>query len=153
MAAGGAELWFYHLERSALEAALAPLLERSLQRGWRALVVSPLAQRLTDLDLALWTYRDDSFLPHGRSDQPNPARQPVLLSEVVEPLNQAQVLFALDGANPGPPGPFARSCILFDGRDPAALAAARGQWKAAKALGYVPVYWQEAASGKWEKKA
>ena len=34
-----AELWFYHLERSELERALPPLLEKCLQRGWRALVV------------------------------------------------------------------------------------------------------------------
>jgi DNA polymerase-3 subunit chi len=129
------------------------MLERSLRRGWRALVVSPQPARLEALDTALWTYRDDSFLPHGRSDQPNPARQPVLLSPAVDPINRAQVLFALDGADPGPPGPFSRCCILFDGRDPAAVSAARGQWKAAKTLGYVPVYWQEDPNGKWEKKA
>ena len=33
-----AELWFYHLERTELEKALPPLLEKCLQRGWRALV-------------------------------------------------------------------------------------------------------------------
>ena len=33
-----AELWFYHLERGELERALPPLLEKCLQRGWRALV-------------------------------------------------------------------------------------------------------------------
>ncbi|HVK81146.1 MAG TPA: DNA polymerase III subunit chi, partial [Verrucomicrobiae bacterium] len=61
-----AELWFYHLERSELARALAPLLEKSLQRGWRALVRGGSPERLDELDAVLWTYRDDSFLPHAR---------------------------------------------------------------------------------------
>ena len=65
-----AELWFYHLERSELERALPPLLEKCLQRGWRALVRCRLARaRVMDaLDASLWTFRDDSFVPHAKDD-------------------------------------------------------------------------------------
>ena len=59
-----AEIWFYHLEQSALEAALPPLLEKCLARGWRALVRGGQPERLEALDDLLWTWRDDSFLPH-----------------------------------------------------------------------------------------
>ena len=59
---------------------LADLLERTLKRGWRAVVRSPDPQRLTQLDDQLWTYRDDSFLPHGLADEPMAERQPILLS-------------------------------------------------------------------------
>ena len=75
-----AELWFYHLEQSELEAALAPLLEKCLARGWRALVRGAEPERLEALDDLLWTSRDDGFLPHGREDA-NAARHPVLLTD------------------------------------------------------------------------
>ena len=59
------EVWFYHLERTGLEQALPELLEKTLQRGWKALVRAPEAERLEHLDSWLWTYRDESFLPHA----------------------------------------------------------------------------------------
>jgi DNA polymerase III subunit chi len=56
-----AELWFYHLERTELERALPPLLEKCLERGWRALIRGGSPERLDALDATLWTYRDESF--------------------------------------------------------------------------------------------
>ena len=40
------EIWFYHLERSTLDQVLPGLLEKTLQRGWRALVRGAVAHRL-----------------------------------------------------------------------------------------------------------
>ena len=45
MSASPPEIWFYHLERSSLEATLPPLLERCLARGWRAIVRGGLRER------------------------------------------------------------------------------------------------------------
>jgi DNA polymerase III subunit chi len=45
-----------------------------------------------------------------------------------------------------------RVCILFDGNDEAAVAQARGQWKALTGAGCAAAYWSE-ESGRWEKKA
>jgi DNA polymerase-3 subunit chi len=148
-----AELWFYHLERSDLERALPPLLEKCLERGWRALVRGGHAERLDALDAVLWTYRDDSFLPHGRDTTGDPARQPVLLTTQAGNPNQAQALFLIDGAEPGDVSGFERACLVFDGRDPAALESARSRWKQAKDAGVATAYWRESASGKWEKQA
>jgi len=148
-----AELWFYHLERSELEAALAPLLEKCLQRGWRAIVRGGSPDRLDALDASLWTYRDDSFLPHGRDTEPNASRQPVLLTSAHENANGAKALFLLDGAGAGDLSGFERACVLFDGRDLDALETARSQWKEAKAAGIAASYWRESAAGKWEKQA
>jgi DNA polymerase-3 subunit chi len=145
------ELWFYHLERSELERALPPLLEKCLQRGWRALVRGGNAERLDALDMALWTFREDSFLPH--SQEGDPARQPVWLTAAPGNPNAAQVLFLIDGAEPGDIAAFERACVVFDGRDEAALDLARSRWKAAKEAEILTVYWREGASGKWEKQA
>lgn len=147
------ELWFYHLERSELERALPPLLEKSLARGWRALVRGGSPERLDALDTILWTYRDDSFLPHGRDGAANAERQPVLLTTGSANLNNAQALFLIDGAEAGDLSVFERACLLFDGRDEAALESARSRWKEIKAAGVAASYWRESASGKWEKQA
>ena len=145
------EVWFYHLERTGVEQALPELLERALARGWRALVRTRDPQRLARLDEHLWTWRDDSFLPHGPADEPNAARQPVLLSTGFENANEAQALFLVDGAEPGDVAGYARCMVLFDGRDEAALAIARAQWSALKAAGGEMSYWKQQARG-WEKQ-
>ncbi len=146
------ELWFYHLERRELERALPPLLEKCLQRGWRALVRGGSSERLDMLDETLWTFREDSFVPHGR-DGADAARQPVLLTTGGGNSNNAQALFVIDGAEPGDINAFERACLVFDGRDQAALESARLRWKAAKEAGIVASYWRESATGKWEKQA
>lgn len=150
-----AELWFYHLERSEMEQALGPLLEKCLQRGWRALVRGGIAERLDALDASLWTYKDESFLPHALDGAAgvDAARQPVLLTTSGGNPNGAQVLFLIDGAEPGDISQFERACLVFDGRDEAALVSARSRWKDAKENGIVAAYWRESAAGKWEKQA
>ena len=146
-----AELWFYHLERSELTRALPPLLEKCLQRGWRALVRGGSPERIEELDDVLWTFRDDSFVPHAREG--DPARQPVWLTTGAGNPNNAQALFLVDGAEPGDISAFERACLIFDGRDEIALESARSRWKQAKADGIVASYWSESAGGKWEKQA
>ncbi len=147
------ELWFYHLERSELEQALPPLLEKCLQRGWRALVRGGNPERLDALDASLWTYRDESFLPHARAGAGDPGRQPVLLTGEAGNPNNARTLFLIDGAEADDMLAFERVCLIFDGRGEAALESARLQWKAAKEEGLMASYWRESAAGKWEKQA
>ena len=148
-----AELWFYHLERSEIERALPPLLEKCLQRGWRALVRGGSAERLDALDASLWTYRDESFLPHGRDTEGDVARQPILLTTGLANSNGAQALFVIDGAEASDASAFERACLVFDGRDENALNSARQRWKEAKESGIVASYWRESVAGKWEKQA
>ncbi|HRP10157.1 MAG TPA: DNA polymerase III subunit chi [Terricaulis sp.] len=148
-----AELWFYHLERTELERALPPLLEKCLQRGWRALVRGGSPERLEALDTTLWTWRDESFLPHAREGEGDASRQPVLLTGNDGNPNGAQALFLIDGAEPGDLSGFERACLMFDGRDEAALDLARSRWKQAKEAGIAASYWRESAAGKWEKQA
>lgn len=146
------EVWFYHLERSTLDQVLPDLLDKTLKRGWRALVRTGDPDRLEHLDGWLWSYRDESFLPHGLAEDPFAAHQPVLLTTADDNPNGAQALFLIDDAEPGDLTPHERCIVLFDGRDEAALAAARGRWKRFKAQGLPLSYWQQAERG-WEKKA
>src|SRR5665213_2946968 len=80
MANGPCDVWFYHLERTALDQALPELLDKTLSKGWKALVRTSAPDRLDHLDGWLWSYREDSFLPHGLASEPLAERQPVLLT-------------------------------------------------------------------------
>jgi len=147
------EVWFYHLERSALDEVLPELLDRTLKRGWRAVVRSPDTDRIDHLDGWLWSYRDEAFLPHGRADEPQADRQPVLLTIHTDNPNQAQALFLIDDAEPGDLAGYERCLVLFDGRDEAALGAARRRWKTFKDQDLAVSYWRQGAERGWEKQA
>ena len=145
------EVWFYHLEQSGLDQVLPELLEKTLQRGWRALVRSPDPDRIEHLDGWLWAYRDESFLPHGLDSEPEAMRQPILLTTEMANANKADALFLIDDADPGDLSPFSRCILLFDGRDEEALASARKRWKDVTAAGHPASYWRQAERG-WTKQ-
>lgn len=147
------EIWFYHLERSTLEQVLPGLMEKTRERGWRAVVRAADPRMLDDLDERLWTYRDDSFLAHGRATEPEAGRQPILLTESLENPNAAQALFIVDGSELGDTEGFERCFILFNGRDEVALTDARARWKALKTAGANLAYWRQSPEGRWEKAA
>jgi len=149
------EVFFYHLERRSLEDVLPELLERTLARGWRALVRTESSDRAQAIDTLLWTFSEESFLPHGQSGDGDPSRQPVLIT--IEPGNPngAEVLFLIGGATPDDWNAisFRRVVVLFDGRDNAALTAARSAWARVRELGHDATYWRQSPQGKWEKQA
>lgn len=153
MAAGPCEVWFYHLERTALDQALPGLLEKTLAKGWRALVRTVSRERADHLDHSLWDYRDDAFLAHGLAGEAFSERQPILVTTEQDNPNGAHALFLLDGAEPGSLQAYERCIILFDGRDPDALAMARGRWKSLKDGGSPVSYWRESPERGWEKQA
>lgn len=147
------EVLFYHLERQPLEAVLPSMLEKVVERNWRAVVQVGSQERLDALDLALWTYRDDSFLAHGTAKDGHPEWQPILLSADDGNPNGAGVRFLVDGAEAAEYAGYARIVYLFDGHDETAVSSARQQWKKAKAAGCTVTYWQQSPAGRWEKKA
>jgi DNA polymerase-3 subunit chi len=153
MTDGPCDVWFYHLERSSLDQALPELLEKTLARGWRALVRSTARERVEHLDGWLWSYRDDSFLPHGTGQEPAAERQPILITTDMESLNGANALFLIDGAEPGDVTGYERCVLMFDGRDEMALASARRRWSAFKAAGASVSYWRQGEAGGWRKEA
>ena len=66
------EVLFYHLEHQPLDRILPNLVERTLERGWRAVVQAGSPERLEAIDALLWTWKDESFIPHGTSRDGNP---------------------------------------------------------------------------------
>ena len=149
-----AEVLFYHLQRQPLEAVLPTLLEKSLERGWRVVIQVATDERLSALDDHLWTFSDESFLPHGTDREAHAGEQPVLLTTGSANPNGATVRFLIDGADlPGDASAYQRMVILFDGMDPQALAVARDQWRTLKEQGHEATYWQQDERGRWQRKA
>ena len=149
------ETLFYHLERRSLEEILPGLVEKSLARGWRAAIKTDSSERSDALDSLLWTYDDQSFLPHAQLGDGEAAGQPVLISVEEGNPNAAQIFFYVGGAQPADWSALsvlARVVLLFDGRDAAALASARAAWKDAKDAGHDVTYWKETPGGKFEKQ-
>ena len=85
------EVLFYHLQDMLLENVLPPLLEKSLERGWRVVVQSTSEERADALDAHLWTYRDDLFLPHATWRAADAQDQPIVLAVEEGNPNRANV--------------------------------------------------------------
>ncbi|MGD9844554.1 MAG: DNA polymerase III subunit chi [Variibacter sp.] len=148
------ELYFYHLQRQPLERALPQLLEKSLERGWRVVVQAASSERVDALDAHLWTYRENSFLPHGTAKDSAAGEQPILLTVDDHNPHGAKVRFLIDGvAPPADAADYERIVLLFDGDDPDAVARARHYWQDAKARGFAVTYLQQDTHGRWERKA
>jgi DNA polymerase-3 subunit chi len=146
------EIRFYHLQRTALEAALPPMLEKTLERGQRAVVMAASEERVEHLTDQLWTHSERSFLPHGSARDGNAALQPVWLTTADENPNAAQVLFLTDGTRSEKVAEYQLCVELFDGNDEASVQAARTRWKTYKDAGHALTYWQQSAAGRWEQK-
>lgn len=147
------EARFYHLQRSALERALPRLLLKTLERGWRAVVLAGSPERVEALNQHLWTFDPGAFLPHGSVNDGFADRQPVWLTCVEENPNNANVLMLVDGMAAEQLAGYDVVCDIFDGGDDEAVAAARRRWSACKTSGLERSYWQENERGGWERKA
>ena len=147
------EVLFYHLHRQPLERVLPTLLEKSLERGWRVVVQSTSQERADALDAHLWTYSDDSFLPHATWRAGDADDQPIILAVEEGNPNRANVRFLIDNAAlPPDVEAYDRVMLVFNGDDGDALASARDAWKDCKLRGFEVTYWQADERGRWQRR-
>jgi DNA polymerase-3 subunit chi len=148
------EVWFYQLQRRRLDQVLPNLVERVRQRGWRAAIQVATPERLSAIDDLLWTYAEESFLPHGAAKDGDPDMQPVWLTLRDDNANGAQARFLLEGVEAAPfvDQGYERLIVLFDGRDDAMRDLARAQWKKLRQINVELAYWAETDEGGWRKQ-
>ena len=150
------ETRFYHLERQRLDQALPALLTVWREEGARIVVEARSQERVDALDEKLWTFTDESFLAHGSARDGDPEDQPIWLTTDEESANGARRrVIVVEG---GDVAAVAASwsdleilVFMFDGRDAAALEAARALWKALRANVPPATYWREGEEGGWQK--
>jgi DNA polymerase III subunit chi len=149
------EIRFFHLERRTPEQALPELVQDAFAQRRKIIVEAPDDDALNRMDERLWTFADESFLPHAIANDGESFRQPILLTKASDNRNGADVRFLLGGAKAGASlevSPIAAQIvILFNGSDEQEIAAARAQWVELKAAGRAISYWRQDAEGVWEK--
>jgi DNA polymerase III subunit chi len=132
---------FYYLTRVPLEKALPSIAERVLANGERLVIVAEDDKILTRIDTLLWSYKPDSFLPHGRTGD-----QPILLTVDTEGA-AAQNIAMIDGQWRDAALNFARAFYFFDSQS---IEGARGAWRGLADKGEVERhYWKQDDVGKW----
>ena len=147
------EVLFYHLERKRLEDVLPGLVQKTLQRGWKAVVQATMDERVKAISDRLWEWRDDEFLAHGTPADGAPRHQPVWITTQDENPNGANIRFLVDGADCASLQGLDRLIVIFDGNDQDAVVAARARWKSVQEAGHDATYWQQDERGKWVKRA
>ena len=129
---------FHDLDGAPLDFGLGRLLEAALAEGRRTCVRLGQEERVAALDQGLWTYRNDSFLPHG--SEGDPSEQPVWLTAETGNPNGADLLVIVDDASMADRDGFADTVYLFDRRDPAMRDIARDRFAAFRDEGSRPAY-------------
>ncbi|MGQ0527332.1 MAG: DNA polymerase III subunit chi [Alphaproteobacteria bacterium] len=146
------DIRFYHMERHALEQTLPPLLTKALENGHRVIVKAQDEVEVEKLNEYLWTWNQNSFLPHGSQKDGNVSEHPVFLTADDSNPNGADVLILTQGAQSPDIGAYKLCCEMLDGKDKTSVEGARTRWKIYKDAGYDVTYWQQGEKG-WEKKS
>ena len=108
---------FYHLQKQTLEEVLPKLLMKSCSSGKKVVVKIGTEERLEQMNSYLWTFQDESFLPHGSKKDGFAEQQPIWLTLQDDNPNAAEFLFLIDGAQaiPDKTANYERIFNIFDG--------------------------------------
>jgi DNA polymerase-3 subunit chi len=116
-----------------------PAIERrsGLREAPRVLIHCPEPQQARHLDRLLWSFREESFLPHGLVGETNAELTPILISGDGQPDHEDQVLINLGAGKEAPPffSRFERLCEPLD-HDAAVRAAGRKRYLYYRDCGY-----------------
>mgnify|MGYP001553152997 CR=1 FL=1 len=137
---------FYQLSRDPAEAVLPQIARNTLKAGERLLVVSGDDEQLGKISTNLWGKIADSFLAHGFSGGEHDARQPILLSDAMQPVNGARFLAIADGVWRDADPAFERTFYIF-GDD--TLQPARDCWRMLGTRDGVERHFWKQQGGKW----
>jgi len=113
------------------------LVQRARGEGLRVYIETADAPTARQLDRLLWTFRDESFLPHGLVGETDPDLTPILIgiAEEMAPQSADQVLINLGLGVPTALDRFERLLEPID-LDPEVRAAGRRRYAHYKGLGY-----------------
>ncbi len=145
---------FYHLQKSGLDETLVMLLPKILQTGDNAVLRLANNANVKKINDYLWSYNEESWLPHGSEDESNASMQPIFITSEDKNPNEARILLICDGVEPEIEfmKSFDRVLNLFDGNNDMSLEKARAFWKKLKSETEEISYWQQDSLGKWLKK-
>ncbi len=138
---------FYRLSRETAESAVALLARKSVEAGKKVLLVADGQERLQHFSRSLWDSPPEAFLANGMAGAGQEERQPILLSETIDPANGAQFLILADGKWRDPGEGFERVMLVFN---EGTIEGARACWrKLGEKAGMERNFWKQDDSGRW----
>jgi DNA polymerase-3 subunit chi len=147
------EVRFYHLQKQTLDQALPLILEKAVKTEKNVVVRLIDAKEATRINAHLWSYKVDSFMPHGCKKEGNAEKQPIWLTDQDENPNNANILILTGGMQSERMTDYDLCCEMLDGRSNEQVTSARARWKTYKEKGYTITYWMQSDAGGWEQKA
>ena len=94
---------FYVMQNQSRDGSLrvaCRVVEKAWQMGHRVFIATASAEVTRQVDELLWTFRPDSFVPHGRSPEEQDADLAILIGHTGQPKDRAEVLINLTGTVP-----------------------------------------------------
>lgn len=145
---------FYHLQKSTLDEALPKLVLKAYETGKKIKIKVGNDLRVDFLNTLLWTFEDESFLPHGTKKDGFADMQPVYISSDDDNPNDAVFLFLVEAADITPEDAlnFERIFYIFSGNNENELTKAREMFRAFANKDFERHYWQQNIEAKWEEK-
>lgn len=117
---------FYQLSRDPVERVAVMLARKVMQAGLRLLIVSDNPGQRAVIGKELWRGGPEEFLANGEAGAAHADRQPILLSDKLEPVNGASMVLLADGKWREEALNFERALLLFGAAE---TEAARGLWR------------------------
>ncbi len=110
------QIIFYNTAPLQVENTLFNLIEKSIENGYKSLLLFNDKDKCSAIDEKLWTYKQNSFLPHSSENEKisDEIDIPIYLSTKNENPYKAELLFSIDGFLPDNINNFERVIIIVD---------------------------------------
>jgi DNA polymerase-3 subunit chi len=145
------EIRFYHVQKLEKDAAIPALVSKAYDSGYRIVVLTESEQQTKKINELLWTWKDDSFLPHGTDKDEKPEDHPIWISSKNKNPNNATMVLLTAPALETSLDDYELCCIMIDGQKPDDIEKGRIKWKELKEKGASLSYWQQENTGTWKK--
>ncbi len=146
------QIQFYHLLTTPLEVALPKLAEMAVAKEMRCVVVADDAM-IDILDKSLWTFSQNSFVPHlklSECEADHAKEQPILLHNCVTDENNPELCMVTNDRYFEELPKVSRIFDIFNGNDSGATEKARERWSAYKARNIHLTYVKQQDNGAWK---
>ena len=129
---------FYIVEKPDEQGCLrfaCRLVEKAWQLGHRVFVHTESSEFARDFDTLLWTFRQDSFVPHALAGSPAEGDEPIVIGDGRAPQGEVDVLINLARTVPLWAERSRRVAEVVGG-DPSARHAGRDRYRSYRDLGF-----------------
>lgn len=109
------EINFYQCDESLVK-SIAPLMLKILEENKKAFIFSSDSARTQEIDVGLWSYGKNKFIPHILISDKNFVleRQPILISDKEENSNKADYLVLMEEVSEDFISNFSRIFYFYD---------------------------------------